>query len=265
MNKKVIAIIIVVIAAILLIRTCSSEKQEIKVTDNKVEPIIQEDVKEPVMENEVEEEMYEEEEELFQPKIEEKPITSAAKIEKIEVSESIKRQSPVQESEEDFFYIVRPGDTLWSIALEYYVDPYSYDKIAEYNNINDATVIYPGKKIMFPGKIVNRDYIVTVKKGETLWGIAGRIYGDHNMWKFLAGYNGIDIEKRIVWPGMKLRVPNNTLMIKAQKGDDFFKISKRVYNTPLFALRLAKYNNEDYVYYAEEGRSIYYPELNIAE
>ena len=116
MNKKVIAIIIVVIAAILLIRTCSSEKQEIKVTDNKVEPIIQEDVKEPVVENEVEEEMYEEEEELFQPKIEEKPITSAAKIEKIEVSESIKRQSPVQESEEDFFYIVRPGDTLWSIV-----------------------------------------------------------------------------------------------------------------------------------------------------
>ncbi|MCK9224967.1 MAG: LysM peptidoglycan-binding domain-containing protein [Candidatus Muirbacterium halophilum] len=264
MNKKVIGIIIVVIAAILLIRTCSSEKPEIKVTDNKIEPIIQEDVKAPVDEMKFEEE-DEYEEEVFQPKIEEKSITTAATIEKIEVKENIKRKSPTYENKEDFFYIVRPNDTLWSIALEYYIDPYSYQKIADYNNINDATKIYPGRKIMFPGKIVNRDYIVTVEKGETLWEIAGRIYGDNSMWKFLAGYNGINLQKRIIWPGMKLRVPHNTLMIKAIKGDDFFKISKRVYNTPLFASRLAKYNNDDYVYYAQEGSKIFYPELKIQE
>lgn len=265
MNKKVIIIIVAIIAAILLIRTCSSDKKE--VADNKKEPILQEEKVTPVKEEVRQEEkvVEEKEEELFKPKIENKPVTTAANIEKIEVKEEIRKISPVSETKEDFFYVVRPQDTLWSIALEYYIDPYSYERIAEYNNIKDATAIYPGMKIMFPGKIVNRDYLVTVKKGETLWSIAGRIYGDNNMWKFLAGYNGIDLEKRVIWPGMRLRVPFETKMIRAEKGDDFFKISKRIYKTPLFANRLAKYNNDDYVYYAAEGKAIYYPELNIGE
>ncbi|PLX18976.1 MAG: hypothetical protein C0601_03235 [Candidatus Muiribacterium halophilum] len=143
------------------------------------------------------------------------------------------------------------------------MDPYNYKKIASFNGIESPDVIYPGQKINFPGQIVKRDYIYTVSLGDNLWQIAKKVYNNPLMWKFLAGYNSVDLESRIIWPGMKLRIPYNTSKYVAQEGDDMFKIAAKLYNSPLFAARLAGYNNIDYLYYVAPGTVIYYPEFEI--
>ena len=51
----------------------------------------------------------------------------------------------------------------------------------------------------------------TVKKGDTLWGIARRTYGDGTLaWK-LASYNGIK-NANLIYPGQKVTLPDKSLL-----------------------------------------------------
>jgi hypothetical protein len=52
--------------------------------------------------------------------------------------------------------VVRPGDTLWSIAHKYLKDPARWDEIAKYNRLPtaDATVALPGMTLRVPVKLI---------------------------------------------------------------------------------------------------------------
>jgi nucleoid-associated protein YgaU len=47
-------------------------------------------------------------------------------------------------------YTVVKGDTLWGIARKYYGKGQLAYKLASYNNIKNANLIYPGQRITIP-------------------------------------------------------------------------------------------------------------------
>lgn len=263
MDKKLLIGIVAVIGIILLFSVMKGDKGKDVVVDEpeQTEVVVVEE--ETVVVDDDEDISMEEEEPFIEPEIEEEH-TSQVNVERIPFNKEAEKEVEKEEVfEDDFYYVVRPGDTLWSLSLEYYLDPYNYKNIAKESDIDDPNVIYPGQKIFFPGQIVKRDYILTVERGDNLWQIAKRVYDNPLMWEFLAGYNSIDLEKRLIWPGMKLRIPYNTSKYVAVEGDDMFKIATKLYDSPLFAARLAGYNNIDYLYYVAPGTVIYYPEFEI--
>lgn len=82
------------------------------------------------------------------------------------------RQKPRATGEDADSYIVKKGDTLYSIAWNYGHD---YREVADWNNISEPYVIYPGQRIslvapprkkakpLTPGPIVSRDKPVSGK------------------------------------------------------------------------------------------------------
>jgi|GEM_PF-4604614 len=267
MDKKLLIGIVVVVGVILLFFVMNGDNgKDVVVEEPEQTDVVVVEKEKVVVEDDenVEDISMEEEEEPFiEPEIEEEP-KSEVNVERIPFNKEVEKEVEKEEVfENDFYYVVRPGDTLWSLSLEYYLDPYNYKRLASHNDIDRPDVIYPGQKIYFPGQIVKRDYIYVVKPGDNLWQIAEKIYNDPLMWKFLAGYNSIDVESRLIWSDMKLRIPYNTSKYVAQEGDDMFKIAARLYDSPLFAARLAGYNNIDYLYYVAPGTVIYYPEFEI--
>jgi nucleoid-associated protein YgaU len=56
---------------------------------------------------------------------------------------SLPAGSPVEASE----YVVREGDTLWSIARRFTGNPFNYPRIAGENRIADPDLIFPGQRI----------------------------------------------------------------------------------------------------------------------
>jgi nucleoid-associated protein YgaU len=58
-------------------------------------------------------------------------------------------QTPIPEAEGET-YVVRPGDTLQSIAERFYEDPTLDDVIAEANDISDPARIFPGLELLIP-------------------------------------------------------------------------------------------------------------------
>jgi len=118
-------------------------------------------------------------------------------------------------------YVVSKGDSLWEIAEEKYNDGYQWVKIAEANNLNNPSEIEIGDELVIPEvevkvtAVVNntqKDILVgsdyEVVKGDSLWKIAVRAYGDGYQWVKIAeanqsklpNPNGLEI-------GMLLSVP----------------------------------------------------------
>ena len=104
------------------------------------------------------------------------------------------QQIPVQQAEG--VYIVKKGDTLFSIAKKFGV---SISTIADINNIKDVNKIYVGQLL----KIKNsRIYYYTVKSGDTATKIAMRYGITVNE---IAHLNGLE-NPNIIYVGQKLRV-----------------------------------------------------------
>ncbi|MCW1949024.1 MAG: LysM peptidoglycan-binding domain-containing protein [Candidatus Shapirobacteria bacterium] len=95
-------------------------------------------------------------------------------------------------------YEVVKGDSLWKIAVKEYDDGYAWVKIAAANNFKNASVIEVGQKIVLPklesktvvsstkdlskGSSVSQGGEYKVVKGDSLWKIAVRAYGDGYQW-----------------------------------------------------------------------------------
>lgn len=128
----------------------------------------------------------------------------------------------INENGEKVYEVVK-GDNLWKIAVKEYGDGYQWTKIAKSNNLENASVISVGQKIVLPksqtndqvitkqddsGKTISQGSEYKVVKGDNLWEIAVRAYGDGYKWtkiwqenkNKLANPNGLAI-------GMILNVP----------------------------------------------------------
>lgn len=72
---------------------------------------------------------------------EEKPVKT--------VKPAPKQETP-KPAEKERTYVVRPRDTLWSIAKKFYGDASRYKEIAKYNNITDPNKIRVGQVLKIP-------------------------------------------------------------------------------------------------------------------
>ncbi len=129
-------------------------------------------------------------------------------------------------------YSVVEGDSLWNIAERKYKNGYYWTEIQKANKISNADILTAGQKLVLPdiktkiatevtpansmmvdtnktavvNKIVGNNY--TVVKGDTLWDIAIRAYGDGFAWTKISSTNKLS-NPDLIFPGDKLSIPRN--------------------------------------------------------
>lgn len=101
-------------------------------------------------------------------------------------------------------YTVNTGESLWSIAEKMLGNGSLYNEIKQLNNLSND-VIYPGQNLKIPKTNIQISYNPhTVKKGETLWGIAEKYYGNGSKYREIKKINGLDEDK--IYPGQVLKI-----------------------------------------------------------
>lgn len=113
---------------------------------------------------------------------------------------------PVEVSQQDFIiYVVERNDSLWKIAVKFYGQGNSWRKIYEDNKavIGKPGRLYAGQRLMIrlPGAaaapqedvaaatVATQESIYVVQKGDMLWSIADRVYGDGKLWTVIYAAN----------------------------------------------------------------------------
>ncbi len=117
-------------------------------------------------------------------------------------------------------YQVQKSDDLWTIAEKFYGSGYNWVDIARENQLSNPNLIYVDQKLTIPraavikplaaemtvfGPVIEGNQYV-VEKGDHLWGIAVRAYGDGFQWTELAQANKI-ANPDIINPGDILTIP----------------------------------------------------------
>ena len=124
-------------------------------------------------------------------------------------------------------YEVTRGDSLWKIAMDKYGNGYAWTEIASINELNNPSAIEIGQELVIPEKVmVNGEEVRVVSsmvddsvsvspgseyqvvRGDSLWKIAVRAYGDGYQWvkiweenkSEIPNANGLEI-------GMMLMIP----------------------------------------------------------
>lgn len=132
-------------------------------------------------------------------------------------------------------HVVTKGETLWSISSQYYKEGSSWKTIAEANNITDPAKLEVGQSLTIPditvpspsasttqaptespkpqiseegASSVNeiKESTYTVVKGDCLWNIALRAYGDGEKWHEIAEANKL-ANPRIIHSGNVFTIP----------------------------------------------------------
>jgi putative chitinase len=118
-------------------------------------------------------------------------------------------------------YTVQSGDYLWSIAEKIYGSGYNWVDLANANKLENPGVIYAGTKLVVPNvapktltvqvkpaqvqnPITGSTY--TVAKGDFLWDIAVRAYGDGYRWVDIAKVNNL-ANPSLIFSGNILQLP----------------------------------------------------------
>ena len=123
-------------------------------------------------------------------------------------------------------HTVVKGEHLWAIAERYYDTGYNWIDIASENNLVNADSIGEGQELIIPRvgiKVVEKPEVAgaitasdksilndqyTVAKGDYLWDIAVRAYGDGYQWtKIWEANKETVVNPNIVEAGMILRLP----------------------------------------------------------
>ncbi len=117
---------------------------------------------------------------------------------------------------------VRLGEHLWKIAEEYYGSGYNWVDIAKENRLSNANLLVVGQELVIPKAEVIRpavrltetgtseatitDNTYTVIRGDYLWDIALRAYGDGYRWVEIAQANNL-VNPNIIHAGNVLSLP----------------------------------------------------------
>ena len=117
-------------------------------------------------------------------------------------------------------YEVQANDNLWKIAEKFYGSGYNWVDIVKENSIQNPDILNTGTVLVIPqaevimpeviaqtvfGKTIDESSY-TVKKGDHLWGIAVRAYGDGFRWPEIAKENNIE-NPDVIEIGMVLSLP----------------------------------------------------------
>lgn len=140
-------------------------------------------------------------------------------------------------------YTVKSGDNLWNISEKVYGTGFRANEIAKANNISKASLIYAGQKLKLPKveakttvsktvakaeqkptatptvvskakgeiltsntKITDKVQKYTVVKGDNLWNISVKFYGNGYAWKEIAEANKL-ANPRVIHSGNVLAIP----------------------------------------------------------
>ncbi|MCF2543770.1 LysM peptidoglycan-binding domain-containing protein [Ligilactobacillus ruminis] len=91
---------------------------------------------------------------------------------KIKVKGTIKNGAKPIKNNNTSSYLVKPGDSWWSISAKYGLSMYA---LAQRNGKTIYTVIHPGDKLTISGQTAAAPRTYTVRRGDTLSGIASRL------------------------------------------------------------------------------------------
>jgi nucleoid-associated protein YgaU len=118
-------------------------------------------------------------------------------------------------------YTVKSGDYLWAIAEKIYGSGYNWVDLASANKLENPSILYAGTKLIVPdvkpkmvtvqnnpvespNPITGTSY--TVVKGDYLWSIAVRAYGDGYKWTEIAKANAL-ANPSMIFSGNVLKLP----------------------------------------------------------
>lgn len=118
-------------------------------------------------------------------------------------------------------YEVKAGDNLWTIAENVYRSGYNWVDLAKANNLSNPGLINTGNKLIIPdvqkitvatvqstqnnGPSISADSYKVVK-GDYLWQLAIRAYGDGFKWTEIAKTNNI-LTPDLIYPDVILKLP----------------------------------------------------------
>lgn len=121
-------------------------------------------------------------------------------------------------------HTVAKGESLWKIAQNYYGDGYKWVEIAKANNLSNPDGLEIGQELTLPdvkndtsvktevknesGSVQNTITGATyeVVKGDNLWKIAVRAYGDGFQWVKIASENKL-VNPNLIYPGNVFALP----------------------------------------------------------
>jgi len=127
-------------------------------------------------------------------------------------------------------YTVEKGDNLWQISEKTTGSGYNWKLIAQANNITTPGIIFSGTQLIIPNiptptpqmttvppptimpvpnAITGYDY--AVQKGDTLWDIAVRAYGDGFKWGTIATANNLT-NPSVIHSGNVLKIPRPKIL-----------------------------------------------------
>ena len=120
------------------------------------------------------------------------------------------------------YYIVKSGDTLYSIAKKYGL---TVDELKKMNNLSSNTLSINQKLLVGNDMSTDDNYdVYVIKSGDTLWGIASKYNTSVDKIKDINNLNSNNLSI-----GQKLLVPGNNLGTKkyiVKSGDTLYKIAQ---------------------------------------
>ena len=102
-------------------------------------------------------------------------------------------------------YLIKQGDTLSTIAKKFNTNE---KIILDLNNIPFPDMLRAGKEIIVPINKEKYFEYYTIKKGDTLWGLAKKNYGKGSKWPTIHNANKDKIKNpNVIVPGWKIKIP----------------------------------------------------------
>ncbi len=145
------------------------------------------------------------------------------------VNVSVEEETMVSPTPTPGYYVVKRGDYLWKIAVEYYNDGYKWVEIAKVNNLKNPDLLFAGQKLIMPtitpapspafeqdlksdlSQDGEQEVVYEVKKGDMLWFLTQKFYGDPYLYVKVAKYNKIS-DPNIIEVGQKIKFPTKRVL-----------------------------------------------------